>query len=335
MSVATLQAVGTPIIVADAETGAPVYGAALFNQAGSIVAVTAADGTASPQPSDYPLLVRQTAYAEATVEEPTDTLRLVPREFSLPDVTVSPKDSEVLRLTLRMVTRTTWAAGDTVHITREGTGWIWVAGHLGGKFEAVECPVMAPGERVSVTNTAWGPDSVLRDPVKADDWDFGIPGRFFVRSFRMEAAIPNSALGAVMPGRWGNVFVATCLPGGLRLTIDFLADKKDHKWTPGMSRLLGVTLDATTWNATTTYATKSRQGAEALNAVSLSSTLEYTARGKWLRYLMRSKKPVIVRTYTEAEITDWEFMSAKDAKMDIKDRQKQEKQQRKNKKTEP
>ncbi len=87
------------ITVVDAQNKQPISTAAVFNNKGSIIGFTDADGFYSAgNPSDFPLNIQCLGYEYGKATSNDMTVEMAQRAYKLPEVTVKPESKDIMRV---------------------------------------------------------------------------------------------------------------------------------------------------------------------------------------------------------------------------------------------
>jgi len=308
------QAARSRCVVVDASDRMPLAGASVFDRTGTLVAIT--DGSGAFDSVAMPATVRCLGYEARTVgDTAADTLALTPASYALGDVTVDLADREVLRLVcyVRGYSGTTSATDTTMSFGEYMVDYMLPLRRL-KHYKGRTAPRVLAGRSVSRAFSADGTDSVVP---RADElqelWlrlaSVDVPG---------PEVLPDSLRGTTgvhtTPGKYGPAVEWRITPDRVVVSLDALADKKGHRWSPWFFKLLGITTDFTDLRVSTAYGLDENGAAGPESMQVRTFAMSALGRGKYMRRALDSKTPVDINIWFEIYPVEREYLTAADAK---------------------
>ena len=308
------------IRVTDAEDGSPVDAVAVFDASGHGLGLTGPDGSLPPEAAGVSrLTLRHVAFE--TAEVMTDTLsggviRLAPRTFTLPEVK-AVSNPEYIRVEgyCRSYTSfgneecmgTSFAEGTVVYYLkpdRKGKakdsgktyGYV-IYEHVISRNEGVDTL------RVKVGKQGGGILDIM-------DEGLSLPLLIETKAFSAaDVALPYSEI----PGKHSTLGSVRNNGTAITVTTDPLSDHKEHKYSPALLKMFGLTADCTEWISTQTYRADATRPFDISSLVSTSSSIRIVGRGKMFRMAFGGEE-VDIRSTTEIFITDISYLDKDAAK---------------------
>lgn len=314
-------------VVLDATDGQPIVAATIMNANGQVLGLTDADGNV---PAEYlpqlPLTIRTMGYESAVVATAADTVRLEPSVYELQDLEVSSADRNVVRLVF-FVRQYTSLTGDTKQITQVSESMVdfFIPIRKAHKIDGTaELRVLY---QRSASHTTWadGRDSLhcpasedlsfLNSLVTIDSSQVSEPEGF--------ALIPYDSIATdtlwskhVYPQR-----IVRRTPAGYFVTLDALAKRKDHRFSPWYFKLLGLTVDINELMATYVFAPTTRSMHRRDELTAMGYSLQIDCRGKWFKRAMGSDSPVDMRSWAEFYLVDRTYLPDSEAREMMRDKE--------------
>ena len=97
-------------------------------------------------------------------------------------------------------------------------------------------------------------------------------------------------------------------------STDILADKKDHKMSPFIFKLLGMTIDFNEMNVSRAYKTNSKGIYKPEEMMFSTFSMEVVGRGKWIKKAFNSKDPVTMKGLFEIYPIKVDYLTVDEAK---------------------
>lgn len=314
---------GRSLVVVGADDSAPLPGATVFTRAGIIAGITDSCGVISGlSAADYPLSVKYLGFEKGSAPSGTDTLRLRESSLGLGEVLVTPADRPVLKLTLYMreyECRT--LPGDTLIMFNEHMADCYIP-TAKTKFKAVRIPQIRASRcynrRITAdVDTVWCPP-VFDDTLSWTDM-VEFPSKKLSDNERPHSDIPFG----FMHGEPGGPAVASGSIGRNNLCVvshDFLANSKNHRESPNLLKMFGLTTEFYLMDESWAY--RAKPGGEYFpeDIVYGTANVHATIRGKLFKKLIRTDKDTDLLSYIELYVVSAEPMTADEAKADKNNR---------------
>lgn len=293
------------LVVVGDDGGHPVAGATLLSESGYIIGFT--DNAGAVSLSDgrmYPVSVRSLGFEVATLEAPTDTLVMKSVAYELPEVAVTAGDRPIRRIVCYAREYSTGTTGlDTMQLYSEYMFESFVAdGKVKGYHSSDANLNKRAVRRYALLSGRQQPDSVFM-PKEQDDITLLALGEMFCRlpekGITETVAIRGGADTDSLAGKYGTRKIFTKHDDRYTVVTDVLSDHKDHSWTPGITKLLGMTFDISQFKITECFQ-ENDKGTYSRNDMLYSSmNLDILGRGKVFKWVFHSDEPVKMGTYVE------------------------------------
>lgn len=308
------------IRVTDASDGSPVDAVAVFDSSGRGLGVTAPDGSLPADAAGVsPLLLRHVAFEPLEVAPDTlsgGIVSLEPRTFVLPEVN-AVSNPEYIRV--EGYSRSYSSFGNDSGMgsaLSEGTVVFYLKPDGKGKAKdggkrygyVVYDHVFSKSENVDtlrVRNGKQGGDMT-------DMMDEGLRIPLLVETKEFAAADASRPFTEI-PGKHSPL--GTIRNNGTTITVsaDKLSDHKDHRYTPALLKMLGLTADCTEWTNTQTYDATATRPFDITSLVSTSCNIRIRGRGRLLKKMFGGEE-VDMRITTEMFVTDISYLDKAAAK---------------------
>jgi len=293
------------LVVIDSEDNSPVTGASVIDCSGIISGFTNNRGIVGDiSDRAYPLTVRCLGYKSIEIADPVDTLRLAVDTYSLPEVVVKQGERPIIRTISYAREYCTGVNGtDTIQLFSEYMAETFnieskkVKGYR--SYDAV--PTIKGIRRVMRRVNAAGLDSVGQPQNNEDFLSFFgnisfIPTDVFAESDSLRSGLvpADTVYGKYAPKRilrkTKNLFV---------VQNDALADHKGHRWSPAFFKLLGLTMEMQSVNASFAYSPNERGSYGINDFIYGTYSCHILGKGKWIRKMFGADKPVEMDCYVE------------------------------------
>lgn len=308
--------------VIDAINRSPVSAASIFDAEGNMVGFTWSDGLFSDiLDSAYPITVRCMGYEQLIIERPEDkTWEMQPMVYELEEVVVVPVKRNILkqifyvREYFSMNNQT-----DTVTIFME---------HMADRFVPTSKDAKFSGNSsLRILDTHYysrykllGNDSIISNPkspfpsmltfLELNDEEVIAPDSF------KEPGSTNRL--QEESGRSGMSLIQKQNAQTFTTIEDILADTKEHKFSPLPLKLLGLTMEFNQLYTTHAYRVNDKGIYLPKDLIEAGFVMEADGRGKYLRKMLKSDKPIDIRSLIELYIVDRDYLSKDEAKNEYK-----------------
>lgn len=301
--ICAITAYAKEITVIDQGEGAPVTGATVISSRGIILGATDNDGHINVKVNELPVTVRCIGYEAVTSSAETDSIFMTPATYSLSEVVVSPKERPITRVVTYVREYLSGATPtDTMQMYCE---YMLERFFADGKVKGCPSPRRGAHElafrgyaRISDDS---GLDSVFR-PRRYDSLTTlstagmtSVPFKVIEEPDAMKAG----ASADTIPGKYFPKQIFRKLNDKLFVESDALCDSKDHKMSPNILKLFGLTTDFHEFNFTTLY-NQNRSGKYGINDF-ISNTFHFKMliKGKMMKFLLKKKDYIAVENYIE------------------------------------
>lgn len=310
--------------VVDAESQAPIVGASILDAAGNVVGLTWTNGVFSGVPeSAYPITIRSIGYEQLIIVRPEEkTWEMTPLTYELEEVVIVPVKRNVLKQT--------FYAREYYSLNTETDTITFFGEHMAERFVPTTKDAKFGGKtslRLLATQhysrfKILGKDSVLMNPKAA------FPSLLnFLEPTDDEVVAHESLKNA---GRTSKVYEKSGKSGVMLMqkqndqtfsTIkDALAEYKDHKISPWPLKMLGYTMDFNQMFKKHTYRVNDKGTYLPKDLMEVSFVIEADGRGKNLRKVLKSEKPVEIHVMIELYVVDRDYLSKEEAKKEYKNK---------------
>lgn len=300
----------------DASTNAPLPLASITDRSGNVVGMTDKSGAIPELQKDrYPITFNYMGYASLQILKPAeDDVKMVPQEYELPEIVISPGARPLLHLTgyMREVT-SVLSSSDSVNIFKESVVDFLVPVEKTKAKGWKKARELASKTYVRMSDAA-GLDSVST----SHEYEFMLWG-YRKGLIPSSAKIPdkikdtNVACDTIM-GKYYPKIIWLKNGDVTRWYGDALANEKNHITTPWALKLFGLTTDVTEISENFVFETPDGDFIGPSDLRQVSITIDMLAKGKLFKKTLDSSSPVNVRTYMELYLTDREFLSEEEGK---------------------
>ena len=310
--------------VIDAVDHSPVAAASIFDATGNMVGFTWSDGEFSEIPeSAYPITVRCMGYEMLIIERPEDkTWEMTPMAYELEEVLIVPVKRNILKQTFYVREYFSMSSEtDTVTLFTEHMADRFIPASKDAKFSGNSSLRILESHQYSHYQL-FGQDSISTDPETLfpsmvtifEPVDKEIPTP---KSFKESG---NAAKLYEEPGKSGVSIIIKQNDQTFTISVDGLADTKEHKISPWPLKLLGFTMEFNQVFLTQAYRVNDKGVYQPKDLLEASFVMQADGRGKYLRKVLKSDKPIVIRSMVELYIVDRDYLSKEEAKEEYKNK---------------
>ena len=310
--------------VVDAVNKLPVAAASIFDATGNMVGFTWSDGEFSEVPeSAYPITVRCMGYEMLVIERPENkTWEMTPMAYELEEVVVVPVKRNILKQTFYVREYFSMSSEtDTVTLFTEHMADRFIPASKDAKFSGNSSLRILESQQYSHYQL-FGNDSISTDPETLfpsmvtifEPVDKEIPTP---KSFKESG---NAAKLYEEPGKSGVSIIIKQNDQTFTISVDGLADTKEHKISPWPLKLLGFTMEFNQVFVTQAYRVNDKGVYQPKDLLEASFVMQADGRGKYLRKVLKSDKPIVIRSMVELYIVDRDYLSKEEAKEEYKNK---------------
>lgn len=314
------------ITVVDSSDMSPVEGATVISNNGLILGITDKMGKIAVNPKkDFPIEIRNLGFESVTISQPSDTVALIPATYSLSEITVKPGDRPIAKA---ICYAREYCSGATSTDTLQLYADYMLVSYLAeekvkGYKSSDRNPSPRAVRRVARISDSKGLDSIST-PGKDDDINFlsfrdvlpNLPSGVVVEPDAFKTgAVADTVMGKFSPK---NIYKKT--DNLFTITIDGLGDYENHRWSPLLFKLIGMTIEMDKLQGAYAYNLTSN-GRYGLNDFIYSTgALHGLAKGKMFKLFLHNKSELDLDCYTEFYPVDIEFLTVEEYKEDRKEK---------------
>ena len=310
--------------VIDATDRSPVAAASIFDSSGNMVGFTWSDGVFSEIPeSAYPVTVRCMGYEQLVIERPENkTWEMTPIAYELDEVVIIPVKRNILKQLFYVREYFSMSSEtDTVTFFSEHMAERFVPTSKDAKFGG-KTKLRLLESRQYGHYQLFGEDSITTDPESMfpsmatifEPIDKEIPTP---KSFKEQE---NTTKFHEIQGKSGTELVAKQNDQTFTISVDALADTKEHKLSPWQLKLLGFTMEFNQIYVTQAYRINNKEVYQPKDLLEASFVMQADGRGKFIRKALKSDKPVVLRCMVEMYIVDRDYFTKEEAKAAYKNK---------------
>lgn len=303
-------------VVADATDRSPLAAASVFDSSGTMVALTDSCGVFD---TALPVAVRCLGYEPARLEAQADTLFMTPASFELPEMTFNLAEREVLRLIcyVREYLGMTTSRDTTAVFAEYMVDYMLPVKKL-KKYKGRATPRILGRRCVArIAMPGGGNDSISVNPDEMTELWLQLAGMHGGKDGEYKN-FPDSILHAdgeyAEPGKYGPRVVYRVQPEVISVAADGLADRKNHRWSPWIFKLIGCTIDFSDMCISRAYNRTPKGSTRPEELLMSTISMKAVGRGKFLRKALDSKTPVSVNCFFEVYPVDREYLTVLEAK---------------------
>lgn len=294
------------MVINDADSS-PITGASVFSATGLILGMTDADGiTPELSDSDFPLSVRSIAFKEGIIDKGVDTLRMKVDTYDLPGVTVKPGERPIIHIITYVREFCNGATScDTAMAFSE---YMLESFHVEDKVKGFRRydslpKVKADLHYVRCTGGSWGDSVALADKGidVANELSF-VPDMVNLpieETHDETDAIKNGALNDTVQGEYGPAMVIRKGETAYIVTGDLLSSKKNHKYSPNILKLLGMTTEFYEIIASFAYLPNDKGKYDINDFIYGTTSIKALGKGKWIKKFLNVKESVDMSSFIE------------------------------------
>ena len=310
--------------VVDAEDKTPIIAASIFDKDGNIVELTDNNGIFSDIPlSAYPITIRCLGYEQIVIERPEEkTWEMAPTSYDLPEIVIDPSK--------RNVVKQTFYVREYFSMTNEVDTVTFFTEHMAERFVPMSKDAKFGGNsslriissRQYARYKALGRDSVVANPKKAFPYllkfiDLNNDDVTAPESFIKEQGASNIYEES---GKSGMTLVKKQNAQTFTVIKDILANEKNHKMSPWELKAIGFTVDINEFYTKYAYRVNKKGIYKPNDLVESCFVLEADGKGKHIRNVLKTDKPVDIRSCIELYVVDVEYLTKEDAKDEYKNK---------------
>ena len=313
--------------VVDATDRSPISTASILDAEGNMVGFTYNDGVFSEIPaSAYPVTLRCIGYEQLVIERPGNrTWEMTPIAYELDEVVILPIERNVLKQTFYVREYfSMYNENDTITSFMEHMAERFVPTSKDAKFGG-NSSLRILESRQYTHYQLFGEDSITTDPETLFPSMIAIfePSSKEVTAPASFKESGNSIKLQEESGKSGILRIKKQNDKTFTITIDGLADCKDHKISPWPLKLVGCTMEFNQLYLTQTYQVNDKGIYLPKDLIEASFVMQADGRGKYLRKALKSDKPIVIRSLIEMYIVDRDYLSRDEAREEYRNKSKE------------
>lgn len=292
-------------VVVDEGDKSPVIGATVIGKSGIILGQTDNYGHISiANRGELPITIRCMGYEQLEYSGLGDTIALTPAQYQLGEVVVSPAERPITRvICFGREYCTGVTAGDTMQLYCEYMAEAFI---VDGKVKGYK----KSDADIKVKNTKMyariakndGCDSIFK-PNKDDDvtmltW-FPFLAAFPKNAIKMSEAMLSGAETDTIMGKYAPKIMYRKKNNTFTRSIDFLSDFESGEWSPGILKLLGMTVDFQNFTINDSYALNDKGTYGLYDFANAIYNIHILARGKIIKKAMHTKDAIEMDSFFE------------------------------------
>ncbi|MGM9833854.1 MAG: hypothetical protein ACI31A_09260 [Candidatus Limisoma sp.] len=307
------------ITVVDAQNKQPISSAAVFNNKGSIIGFTDADGIFSADtPSDFPLNIQCLGYEYGKASSNDMTVEMAQRSYKLPEVTVKPESKDIMRVVCYQRSFITAKYEDKCNSTIE-EGFFDIFIPLNEKLKKMK----GLNKRRTLKTHRYMCFTKKND---TDSFAYNTkPGNMHELSTEMAGLKPETdivepeSLQQLESGTAGyykkpyGTIVCTKTPQTFQTETDYVKEHiKPGKncYSPNVLKSLGATTDFYKYTGKTIFRTNSKHSYGYQDIIISSCSFVMDLRGKWFKRILNTDDTIKVKGFDEVYCADIEYYTA-------------------------
>ncbi|MDE6310484.1 MAG: carboxypeptidase-like regulatory domain-containing protein [Muribaculaceae bacterium] len=291
------------VTVVDATDKAPLEMATVIGRSGMIIGVTDSRGTIQVNDNELPVTIHCLGYETTKSEAENDTVQVAPAVYGLNEVVISAAERPIIRVVCFCREYSTGTSGsDTLqlyseYMTQSFLSFKEVKGYKRGDYQQKRKSSRFVGRIMQNGN-----DSIFLpendDEITLLSWSDLINGVPRDTGKESSGIIAGQETDTIM-GDFGPKVITRKKNGVYSIWNDYLANNKDHKWSPGILKLLGLTLDLTSFNSTAAFAQSDDNTHNIYDFLYTTCNITILGRGKIFKKIFHVEKPILMESYVE------------------------------------
>lgn len=281
-------------------------------------------------PDDFPVMVKSLGYRSAETDSLCDTIALPRETYELGEVIISSKDRPIMRAICYIreygSLEISHERGDTaifktdLDVYAEHMGDFYVATSKVKKFKnSYRLPISYEYFKSKIRKRAASDTLMIKiaDTLMIkhnQSFKYAAHNVFPVEVVNETDKIKQGARSDVIMGKRSIKTIARKENGLYIETVDKLADKKNHKYSPNVLKLLGLTTDITKETYVTAYRSNDSGVYNPWDFLYKTIAFEGILKRKWFKEALETKRPVPVKACIEVYPVAIEFLTVDEAK---------------------
>lgn len=306
------------IRVVDSGNSTPLAAATVFANSGVIIGITDEQGFITiASDSDFPVTVKCLGYDPIQCQAGVTEVGMDHSVFELHEVVVTPVDRPVLRVLCYIREYVSGATGtDTLMSYNEHMGDFFLPTRKKIKgFKTKSSPRFLRSRCYSRMANSDGLDSIFIPKYRDDSfcWEnlVSMPSENVAESNVIKS---GSKIDSIHGKHGVKQILRKNGESTYTIQTDYLADSKNHKMSPFIFKLLGLSIDITELQGSWIYRNNEGGVYSPADIVSGIFSLSVSGRGKWIKKAFRSETPVQMHSFYEIYPIEVEYLTVEEAK---------------------
>lgn len=305
--------------VINATDRSPVSAASILDASGNMVGFTLSDGAFTEIPKTaYPITIRCVGYEQLVIEQPQNrTWEMTPVVYELAEVVVVPVERNVLKQTYYVREHLSMSTqSDTITFFME---------HMANRLVAASKDVKYSGDTsIRLTaNRCFVRYKLADNDIVVADYTNDTPSMLDLIELSDEPIEAHESLKGQNKlyekrGKSGIQLVQRENGSTFSNTEDQLAGKKGHSISPWILKLMGCSMKIEQLYSTQVFRANDEGIYQPKDLIEASFVMEADGKGKFIRKLLNSDKPVTIRSMIEIYVVDRKYLTKEDAKKEYK-----------------
>lgn len=317
---------GSKICIVEADSSLPIEGASVISERGMIIGITDKDGyIAIESPKDLPLEIRSIGYEPMHLPELMDTVFLSRTTYSLPEITVRADERPIMKVVSYAREYCSGATpADTMQLFAEYmfVSYLPVNGKKIKGYKNGDGTLWPTAvRRLARFANSEGLDSVSK-PDRYDNVSYlsfynlllGVPANSFPET---EAIRKGSPTDTVM-GKYSPHAIYRKTDDNYFISNDWLADNKDHRVSPTLFKIFGMTMDIDRLQSSFAYKATTDSLYTVDDFLYESGSIHALAKGKMFKWML-GQKDLEVDCYAELYPIEIGYLTPEEYKEDRKE----------------
>lgn len=303
------------VVVADVATKEPIVAAVVFSANGSIVDNTDIDGRATKLTSgDFPVTVKCLGYKQRISVAMSDTLFMEQDFHELGEVIVTPGQRPIMNVLCYIREYTSGGTTtDTVQYFAEHMAMFYIPQGKVKGFKASNSPQIL-SSKLYQRIMRNGRDSVFKPEYRPDDISWIDLVSYPEKCVQQTDKIKQGAMIDTIMGKHHVKTITRKTDKFYFESTDALADKKDHKMSPFIFKMLGMTIDFNEMSINRAYRAKEDGLYKPEDMMMSTLAIEVIGKGKWIKKAFNSKDPVTMKGLFEIYPIKIDYLTIDEAK---------------------
>ncbi len=311
------------IRIVDALDNLPVAAASVFDTAGNMIGYTSNEGVMSDIPeSAFPITLRCMGYEQLVIDKPEEkTWEMMPVMYELQELVVGLVERNIMKQTFYAREYFSMSTSrDTINYFVEHMLERFIPASKDAKFSG-NSSLRSLNSRIYANFNIEGKDSTTIEKkasfpsmmalLKLDDEEILAPESF--KNNDNHNIYEKPGISGISMIYKQNAYSFTTVE-------DLLAKEEDHSISPGVLKLLGMTMDVHQLYITHAYTINEEGVYLPKDLKEASYVFEANSKGKLIRSLFKTAEPVIIRSMVEIYLVDRDYLSKKEAKEEYKNK---------------